>query len=152
MHGNKEYEVEFSFPQKLIELNESELISLVKESKENNLPQSIIHEYENKLAKTVFKSNKYKAKLHDIVMTLKPFSDSSMADVLALTNTNYVDEDDILLNINFNKFLKEIERELIDKDNSIVEISISDIEKLLQDKLKALKTKVEPNEIAVPTL
>lgn len=144
--GQPNNDFEFTFPQKLIELNESELIELIKEAKDNSLPQSIIQEYENRLAKTVFKNNKYKAKIHDIVIKLKPFNDSPKAEILALKDTGLVNEDDVILNLNFDRFLKEVERGYLESQSSIIDASIKEVETKILERLKEFKKTIKPQE------
>lgn len=152
LKGQTGNEFEFTFPQKLIELNESELIELIKEAKENNLPSSIVQEYNNRLSKTVFKNNKYKAKINEITTKIKPFNDLALSDVLILMTSGRVSQDDIDLNLNFDRFLKEVEAEYLNSQKTIIDASISEVETKIKDKLKAFTPSLTPVFPEVPSL
>ena len=138
MHGINNQNVSFKFPQKLIELSESELIDLIKFSKDTGLPSYIIKEYESRLAQTVFNQSKYKSRMFEIHRALNPFPDKELKDLVVLLDNEAITKDDFVLSINFDKFISEIAEEEL----NILDLDVDAVKNRLMAKLEAYKDKL----------
>lgn len=143
----QEQAVSFRFPQKLIELNESELIELIEVAKANELPSYIIGEYEHRLAQLIFNQNSYKSRMYDINRTLNPFPDKSVTELVVLLDNNAISHDDFILAVNFDKILNEVSEEYLQNNVTIHSKTMKEIKSDLNKALEAYKKTLQQKPV-----
>lgn len=118
-----------------------------KVAKDSGLPSFDLAMRRDEMAATRYRSNPDKQNRYNILKNLDPFPDDTVADVLAM-NPQFVDPNDVILKVNFNKFITRFEREQADllQFGSALQFDkkISTIQSVLMGYVAEAASKIKP--------